>query len=75
MVKEAFCRSLTAEARVKSHTSPHEICGGQSDTQTGLYESTSAAQCQDRATNCPQFSLSCQRDNSRVNLAVNVVVK
>ena len=44
---------FTAEARVRSQTSPCEICGGQSVTGTGSSASTSDFPCQYHSTNAP----------------------
>jgi len=41
-----YCFPLTPDARVRSHFSPCEICGGQSDTVTGFSPSTSDFACQ-----------------------------
>ena len=46
-------RHITAEAWVRSQTSPCEICGGQSATGTGFSASTSVFPCQYHSTNAP----------------------
>jgi hypothetical protein len=42
---------VTAGARVRSQVNPCEICGGESDTGTGLYTNTSVFPCQYNSTN------------------------
>jgi hypothetical protein len=46
-------RSLTAEARVRSHSIPCGICGGQSGSGTMFSPSTSVFPCQYHSTNAP----------------------
>jgi hypothetical protein len=46
-------RPFTAEARIPSHASPHEICSERSDTKGGFIPSTSLFPCQQHSTNTP----------------------
>jgi hypothetical protein len=53
MAQAVSHRPRTAEARLRSRVSPCGICGGQSDTRTGFFLSTSVFPCQFHSTVAP----------------------
>ena len=58
MAQPVTCRPLTVEARVQSHVSPCEFCGGRSVTRTGFSLNMSVFSCQYHSTNAPYSSSS-----------------
>jgi hypothetical protein len=53
MAQAVSRRPVTAETRVRSRASACEICGGQSDTETGVSPNTSGFPFQFHSTGAP----------------------
>jgi hypothetical protein len=53
MAQVSVCRPLTAEAQFQTQASPCGICGGPSDTGTGVFTSPSVSPCQYHSPTAP----------------------